>query len=219
MSQYGELDNEELFLADDVAEYMFRLGDVEESAEIFGLQFIGVAELDEYLNMSNKVLFDEFEGMYDTDREIRELMLSRIAEMPVSPYRFRSVGVDLQTCRYHLHSSGVPGELVKICTRHEDNVSLGIVDYLGLKGIDASGVVFIKYFELYEGDELLMRMVDYGQLIPSKYSGNNQTERVLLDTLEERGLDVTPYRDRFLAWCVEQNIWYDTLGIRRNPNW
>ena len=203
--------NEHLLLRDDVSDYMFRLGRVETSWDIYGVQNVGIAEIEEFSRARAMLPTNHVEYLGESDRKVNALMLDNVHTMPEPLYRYRTVSVDLQGYEYT--------EDGEIFTRRTDALSMGLYEYLLSKGIGADTVISFNYDELYEGEELLYRQVMFWLEVPSPYAYSRGDDRVVLDTIYERGLDVTPYRDRFETWYIEQKRWYESLGLNLNSPW
>lgn len=203
--------NEHLLLSDDVSDYMFRLGRVSTSWDIYGVLDVGIAEIEEFSRARAMIPTEYVEYLSAGERKVNALMLDNIDTMPEPLYRYRTVSVDLQD--YENTKDGT------IFTRHTDALSMGLYDYLLSRGIGAETVISFNYDELYEGDELLYRMVMFWLETPSPYAYSRGDDRVELDTIYERGLDITPYRDRFVTWYEEQKHWYESLGLTLNSPW
>lgn len=203
--------NESELLRDDVSDYMFRLGRVYTSNDIFGVQNVGIAELEEFSRARAMIPTEDVEYLSEDERKVNALMLDNIDTMPEPLYRYRSVSVDLQDVEFI-------GD-VETFTRRTDALSMGLYEYLLSKGIGAETVISFNYDELYEGDELLYRHVMFWLETPSPYAYSRGDDRVVLDTIYERGLDITSYRDRFVTWYEEQKRWYESLGLTLDSPW
>lgn len=203
--------NESELLRDDVSDYMFRLGRVDTSHDIFGVQNVGIAELEEFSRARAMIPMEDVEYISEGERNVNALMLDNIDTMPEPLYRYRTVSVDLQDVEFI-------GD-VETFTRRTDALSMGLYEYLLSKGIGAETVISFNYDELYEGDELLYRQVMFWLETPSPYAYSRGDDRVELDTIYDRGLDLTPYRDRFVTWYEEQKRWYESLGLNLNSPW
>lgn len=209
------MSNYELFLDDDVADYIMMQSDVTEYPSLFGLHFVGLMDLGDYLDFTGNYfteLSDDWVALLDQERlaEYR-WFLSNLKTMPRSLCTLRTSRLTLWDTHYGILSSGSSYETEdpNTYTFVDSDRVRQTYDFLLSRGIDAEFVTAIDYNELYLEDRLIMRDVKYWlKGVKTRTSGSYGEESEFLNAIAGVSeSDFDEMRDRVYGWYASYKDW------------
>lgn len=204
------MNHTEYLLSDEVASYVFGLGDVNETSDVFGLHYAGLLEETDYVAALGMAFFEL------PDRDVAHLraeyieqydrLVGHVGTMPKPVCTSIDVSVELKEIDYTLDEYG---ELARSYVRLEDDRASRMYDFLLTRGMDADDVVYVTYRQLYVSDVLVMRMVMFWLEEPTERAYSRGDERVYAFYAEPGSSLFSRLQDDVLSWMDEQREWYN----------
>lgn len=205
------MSNYELLIEDDVSDYIRCFSESEVYPSQFGLHFVGLMELNEYLDFSGRFfceLSDDWLAvMSKAELSEYEWLIAHMDTMPVPLCHLHTSYIKLVNTHYGFSEDYTidANTYTSVDSSEADTVR----DFLYSRGMDADRVTDIKYQELYMGERLLMRDVSYWLKGPqTRTSGHHGEETVFLDGVSDMDpvevdalkAEISKWRDAYMSW-------------------
>lgn len=208
----------DVLVDDDVTDYIRCFSESDVVPSPFGLHFVGLMELNDYLDFSRRFfseVTDEWLAVMGREELAEyEWLRAHTDTMPAPLCHLHTSYIQLATTHY---GSSIGDDDPNTYTSVDSSEADCVRDYLYTRGMDADRVTDIKYHELYMGDVLLMRDVSYWLKGPkTRTSGHHGEENVFFDGV--RGLDpveVEEIEDRVREWREAYLVWYEDVMANR----
>lgn len=204
------MDRSEYLLSDEVSNFVFSLGDVTKSSDVFGVHLVGLMPVEDYERALNVLFFemDDADVAHLTEESVRryDVLARSLDTMPRPVCTSLDVGIQLKEIDYTLDEYG---NIVSEYVRLEDDRAGRLYDFLLTRGIDADDVVYVSYKQLYVSDVLVMRLVMYWLEEPTDHAYPRGDEREYGFYVESGSSLFSELQDDLYVWLEEQQEWYN----------